>query len=99
MIWVNSENVRHLPTPPGGVTAGRIGRDGGDRSFELYREATNVAFAPGLHPIQVLGACTMPIRACPPRTPVNIVRLSQVALRLTDLARASACRVDRCACR
>ena len=30
MIWVNSENVRHLPTPFGGVKASGIGRDGGD---------------------------------------------------------------------
>ena len=29
MIWVNSENVRHLPTPFGGVKASGIGRDGG----------------------------------------------------------------------
>ncbi|MEC9310221.1 MAG: 5-carboxymethyl-2-hydroxymuconate semialdehyde dehydrogenase, partial [Pseudomonadota bacterium] len=36
MIWVNSENVRHLPTPFGGVKASGIGRDGGDWSFEFY---------------------------------------------------------------
>jgi 5-carboxymethyl-2-hydroxymuconic-semialdehyde dehydrogenase len=30
MIWVNSENVRHLPAPFGGVKASGIGRDGGD---------------------------------------------------------------------
>src|SRR5262249_45820688 len=28
MIWVNSENVRHLPTPFGGMKASGIGRDG-----------------------------------------------------------------------
>src|SRR4029078_8652512 len=33
MIWVNSENVRHLPTPFGGVKSSGIGRDGGDWSF------------------------------------------------------------------
>ena len=38
MIWVNSENVRHLPTPFGGVKASGIGRDGGDWSFEFYME-------------------------------------------------------------
>ena len=30
MVWVNSENVRHLPTPFGGIKASGIGRDGGD---------------------------------------------------------------------
>ncbi|CAG1010047.1 MAG: 5-carboxymethyl-2-hydroxymuconate semialdehyde dehydrogenase [Rhizobiaceae bacterium] len=56
MIWVNSENVRHLPTPFGGVKASGIGRDGGDWSFEFYMETKNVAFALGRHNIQRLGA-------------------------------------------
>lgn len=56
MIWVNSENVRHLPTPFGGIKASGIGRDGGDWSFEFYMEQKNVAFARGLHKIQRLGA-------------------------------------------
>jgi 5-carboxymethyl-2-hydroxymuconic-semialdehyde dehydrogenase len=56
MIWVNSENVRHLPTPFGGVKASGIGRDGGDWSFEFYMEQKNVAFALGHHKIQRLGA-------------------------------------------
>jgi acyl-CoA reductase-like NAD-dependent aldehyde dehydrogenase len=30
MIWLNSENVRHLPTPFGSMKASGIGRDGGD---------------------------------------------------------------------
>ena len=42
MIWVNSENVRHLPTPFGGVKASGIGRDGGDWSFDFYMETVNV---------------------------------------------------------
>ncbi len=45
MIWVNSENVRHLPTPFGGVKGSGIGRDGGDWSFDFYMETKNVAFA------------------------------------------------------
>jgi 5-carboxymethyl-2-hydroxymuconic-semialdehyde dehydrogenase len=45
MIWVNSENVRHLPTPFGGVKASGIGRDGGDWSFDFYMETRNIAFA------------------------------------------------------
>lgn len=42
MIWVNSENVRHLPTPFGGVKSSGIGRDGGDWSFDFYMETVNV---------------------------------------------------------
>ena len=56
MIWVNSENVRHLPTPFGGMKASGIGRDGGDWSFDFYMETKNVAFATGAHPIPKLGA-------------------------------------------
>ncbi len=44
MIWVNSENKRHLPTPFGGIGASGIGRDGGDWSFDFYMETKNVAF-------------------------------------------------------
>ena len=55
MIWVNSENVRHLPTPFGGMKASGIGRDGGDWSFEFYMEQKNVAFALGTHRIPRLG--------------------------------------------
>jgi 5-carboxymethyl-2-hydroxymuconic-semialdehyde dehydrogenase len=56
MIWVNSENVRHLPTPFGGMKASGIGRDGGDYSFDFYMETKNVALALGNHKIQRLGA-------------------------------------------
>ncbi len=56
MIWVNSENVRHLPAPFGGVKASGIGRDGGDWSFEFYMEQKNIAFATGRHRITRLGA-------------------------------------------
>ncbi|WP_050927967.1 5-carboxymethyl-2-hydroxymuconate semialdehyde dehydrogenase [Aestuariivita boseongensis] len=55
MIWVNSENVRHLPTPFGGVKASGIGRDGGDWSFEFYMEQKHIGFATGHHPIPKLG--------------------------------------------
>jgi 5-carboxymethyl-2-hydroxymuconic-semialdehyde dehydrogenase len=51
MIWVNSENVRHLPTPFGGVKNSGIGRDGGDWSFDFYMETKNVAFATAPHAI------------------------------------------------
>ena len=56
MIWVNSENVRHLPTPFGGVKNSGIGRDGGDWSFEFYMEQKHIGFATGQHKIARLGA-------------------------------------------
>ena len=56
MIWVNSENVRHLPTPFGGVKNSGIGRDGGDWSFDFYMETKNIAFATTAHGIPKLGA-------------------------------------------
>jgi 5-carboxymethyl-2-hydroxymuconic-semialdehyde dehydrogenase len=56
MIWVNSENVRHLPTPFGGVKASGIGRDGGDWSFDFYMEQKHIGLATGQHTIPRLGA-------------------------------------------
>lgn len=56
MIWVNSENVRHLPTPFGGVKASGIGRDGGDWSFDFYMEQKHIGLAMGTHAIPRLGA-------------------------------------------
>jgi 5-carboxymethyl-2-hydroxymuconic-semialdehyde dehydrogenase len=56
MIWVNSENVRHLPTPFGGAKASGMGRDGGDWSFEFYMEQKHIGFATGAHKIMKLGA-------------------------------------------
>jgi len=55
MIWVNSENVRHLPTPFGGIKNSGIGRDGGDWSFDFYMETKNIAFATSAHAIPKLG--------------------------------------------
>ena len=55
MIWVNSENVRHLPAPFGGMKNSGIGRDGGDHSFDFYMETKNIAFATTQHAIQKLG--------------------------------------------
>ena len=56
MIWVNSENVRHLPTPFGGIKNSGIGRDGGDWSFDFYMETKNVAFATKAHIIPKLAS-------------------------------------------
>jgi 5-carboxymethyl-2-hydroxymuconic-semialdehyde dehydrogenase len=55
MIWVNSENNRHLPAPFGGMKASGIGRDGGDYSFEFYMETKNVCVALGSHRVPELG--------------------------------------------
>ncbi len=56
MIWVNAENIRHLPAPFGGMKSSGIGRDGGDYSFDFYMETKNVALAFGHHKIPKLGA-------------------------------------------
>jgi 5-carboxymethyl-2-hydroxymuconic-semialdehyde dehydrogenase len=55
MMWVNSENVRHLPTPFGGVKSSGIGRDGGDWSFDFYMETVNVSFPLAPHATPKLG--------------------------------------------
>ncbi len=55
MIWVNSENNRHLPSPFGGMKASGIGRDGGDYSFEFYMETKNICVALGSHRVPQLG--------------------------------------------
>ena len=55
MIWVNSENIRHLPAPFGGVKNSGIGRDGAEWSFDFYMETKNVAFATVPHAIPKLG--------------------------------------------
>lgn len=54
MVWVNSENNRHLPTPFGGVKASGIGRDGGDYSFDFYMETKNICLAHGTHRVPKL---------------------------------------------
>ena len=51
MVWVNSQNVRHLPTPFGGTKASGIGRDGGDWSFDFYMETKNIAIALDTHAV------------------------------------------------
>jgi len=56
MVWVNSENNRHLSTPFGGMKASGIGRDGGDYSFDFYMETKNICMAFGTHRVPKLGA-------------------------------------------
>jgi 5-carboxymethyl-2-hydroxymuconic-semialdehyde dehydrogenase len=55
MVWVNSENNRHLPAPFGGMKASGIGRDGGDYSFDFYMETKNVCIADGSHSLPTIG--------------------------------------------
>lgn len=55
MVWVNSENNRHLSSPFGGMKASGIGRDGGDYSFDFYMETKNICVATGDHTIPKLG--------------------------------------------
>jgi 5-carboxymethyl-2-hydroxymuconic-semialdehyde dehydrogenase len=55
MIWINSENNRHLPSPFGGMKASGIGRDGGDYSFDFYMETKNICTAFGTHALPKLG--------------------------------------------
>ena len=55
MVWVNSENNRHLPAPFGGMKASGIGRDGGDYSFDFYMETKNVCIAYDTHNVPKLG--------------------------------------------
>ncbi|MDQ3397059.1 MAG: 5-carboxymethyl-2-hydroxymuconate semialdehyde dehydrogenase, partial [Deinococcota bacterium] len=62
MVWVNSQNVRHLPTPFGGMKSSGIGRDGGDYSFDFYMETKNIAVALSDHPIPRYGQEAAPKR-------------------------------------
>ena len=55
MIWINSENNRHLPSPFGGMKSSGIGRDGGDYSFDFYMETKNVCIAADTHTVPTLG--------------------------------------------
>ena len=56
MVWVNSENVRHLPTPFGGMKASGLGRDGGDYSFDFYMETKNICVALDTHNVPHIGS-------------------------------------------
>jgi 5-carboxymethyl-2-hydroxymuconic-semialdehyde dehydrogenase len=56
MTWINSHNVRHLPTPFGGVKCSGTHREGGEYAFEFYTELKNVAVPLGEHQIPKFGA-------------------------------------------
>lgn len=51
MVFINSQNVRDLRQPFGGVKASGTGREGGQYSFEVFTETKNVCVSMGRHPI------------------------------------------------
>jgi 5-carboxymethyl-2-hydroxymuconic-semialdehyde dehydrogenase len=55
MCWINSQNVRDLRTPFGGVKDSGIGREGGDYAFDFYCDTEIVHVAMGSHHIPRLG--------------------------------------------
>jgi 5-carboxymethyl-2-hydroxymuconic-semialdehyde dehydrogenase len=55
MCWINSQNVRDLRTPFGGVKQSGIGREGGDYAFDFYCDIEIVHVALGPHHIPRLG--------------------------------------------
>ena len=55
LVWINSQNVRDLRTPFGGMKASGIGREGGHYSFEFYCELQTVHVGLGAHRIPRLG--------------------------------------------
>jgi 5-carboxymethyl-2-hydroxymuconic-semialdehyde dehydrogenase len=55
LCWINSQNVRDLRTPFGGVKQSGIGREGGDYAFEFYCELETVHVALEDHPIPRMG--------------------------------------------
>lgn len=51
MVFINSQNVRDLRQPFGGVKASGTGREGGEYSFEVFTELKNVCISMGSHHI------------------------------------------------
>ncbi|MDY4479828.1 MAG: 5-carboxymethyl-2-hydroxymuconate semialdehyde dehydrogenase [[Pasteurella] aerogenes] len=45
MVFVNSQNVRDLRQPFGGIKASGIGREGGEYSYEVFAEIKNVCIS------------------------------------------------------
>ena len=55
MVFVNSQNVRDLRQPFGGIKQSGVGREGGEFSFETFCEVKNVCVSMGSHPIPKWG--------------------------------------------
>lgn len=51
MVFINSQNVRDLRQPFGGVKASGTGREGGEYSFEVFTELKNICISMGSHHI------------------------------------------------
>jgi 5-carboxymethyl-2-hydroxymuconic-semialdehyde dehydrogenase len=51
LVFVNSQNVRDLRQPFGGIKASGVGREGGTYSYEAFLEVKNVCVSMGSHPI------------------------------------------------
>jgi 5-carboxymethyl-2-hydroxymuconic-semialdehyde dehydrogenase len=58
LCWINSQNVRDLRMPFGGVKDSGIGREGGDYSFEFYCELETIHVALHEHRIPRFGLAT-----------------------------------------
>ncbi|OFX28405.1 MAG: 5-carboxymethyl-2-hydroxymuconate semialdehyde dehydrogenase [Armatimonadetes bacterium RBG_16_67_12] len=56
MVWINSQNVRDLRTPFGGMKDSGIGREGGHYSFDFYTEMKTIHVALSDHHIPKMGA-------------------------------------------
>jgi 5-carboxymethyl-2-hydroxymuconic-semialdehyde dehydrogenase len=56
MVFVNSQNVRDLRQPFGGIKESGVGREGGESSFETFCEVKNVCVSLGHHHIPKWGA-------------------------------------------
>ena len=52
MVWLNSNNVRDLRTPSGGVKASGLGHEGGYRSIDFYtdQQAVHITLGPAHNP-------------------------------------------------
>ena len=97
MCWINSQNVRDLRTPFGGVKSSGIGREGGDYAFEFYCDLEIVHVALGSHHIPRMGlgdaeaaalvtAAGDLVAAPPAQPPYDIVRAAWAELVVLDLA-------------
>jgi len=55
MVFVNSQNVRDLRQPFGGMKESGTGREGGEYSYEVFAEVKNVCVSMGSHHIPKWG--------------------------------------------
>lgn len=55
MVWLNSQNVRDLRTPFGGVKDSGVGREGGHYAFDFYCELQTIHVAVNDQPIPRFG--------------------------------------------